>query len=877
MRSGHREKGRHAGEEAPLETFRRTLDRIGASIGARHAAGESAAVLVSELARAIDALLIAAWAHSGLLARSRICLVAVGGYGRGELHPHSDVDLLILVDCAPAGEDIERVQRFIALVWDIGLQVAHSVRSVAQCETDARDDPILATTLMEARLVTGPADLFDAMRERTGPRRIWPGPAFFEARCREQRDRHRRFDDTASNLEPNVKDGPGGLRDIQTLGWVARRHFGCATLEELVAHRFLTEAEHRTLVEGRAFLREVRLRLHLLSGRAEDRLLFDHQKRLATLFGFRDDAHDLAVEKFMKRYYRCVTELSRLSDMLLALFREAILPADPKHRITPINARFRAVGAYLEVSNPGVFARHPSALLELFLLLQKRPELEGVRASTIRLIRDHRHLIDERFRSAPDACALFREILRQPRRVARELRRMHRYGLLEAYLPEFGAVAGRMQYDLFHAYTVDEHSLFTVAGLRAFASPEARDAFPLCTAVFAELPSPELLYIAGLFHDMAKGRGGDHSELGSHLALAFCRRHGFDAYDTRLVAWLVRHHLLMSYTAQKRDISDPEVISDFASRVGDLAHLDHLYLLTVADIRATNPNLWNDWKDALLRDLYVATRRALRWGLENPLDRSALLAQTRQRARELLGREGDDERAALALWDSLGADYFLRYRPEEICWHTEAILRTAAADLPLVLLRQGRGGTELFAYAPDRMHLFAASSAALDRVRLSVLDARILTADNAMALDTYVVSEDEGAPVYGPSRQVEVKHALRSALLDPRAPTLPVPRRIGRDRLRHFDTPTEVRFHPDDSEGRSVMEVVAGDRPGLLARIGTTLAECGARLQNAKIATYGERAEDIFFITDRRNRPLDPEARHRLRERLLVALALPPS
>ena len=871
---GRREAGAQA--HASLGAFRQAFDRINVSLRARHAAGAPATELVPARARDIDALLVAAWARSGLCTRTRICLVAVGGYGRGELHPFSDVDLLFLVDAALARGDEEGLERFIAFVWDVGLHIGHSVRSVEQCEADARGDPILATTLMDARLLAGPATLFDEMRERTGPGRMWSGPAFFDARCREQETRHHRFDDTASNLEPNVKDGPGALRDLHTVAWVARRHFGTRTLRELVDREFLTDPEHRALAEGRAFLWEVRLRLHLLSGRAEERLLFDHQKRLAALFGYRDDDLNLAVEKFMKRYYRCVTELSRLNEMLLALFRESILGAHAPREASPVNARFRAVDGYLEVTDSRVIARHPIALLELFLLLQQRPDLEGVRASTIRLVRDHRHLIDGAFRSDPEACALFREILRQPRRVARELRRMHRYGLLAEYLPELGAVSGQMQYDLFHAYTVDEHSLFVLAGLRSFAVPQKRSAFPLCSAVFEDLRSPELLYVAGLFHDIGKGQGGDHSELGAHAALAFCHRHGFDGYDSRFVAWLVRHHLLMSHTAQRQDISDPQVVNRFARAVGDRMHLDYLYLLTVADIRATNPNLWSDWKDALLRDLYFATRRALRRGLENPIDRGALIAQSETMTRELLGLEGERAAAALSLWRSLGTDYFLRYAPEEICWHTRAILDAAAEDLPLVLLRQGRGGTEIFAYAADRKHLFAASTAALDRQGLGILDSRILTAENAMTLDTYVVSERSGGPIRDRSRQEEVRRALRAALREPRAPRAPARHRVGRRRLRHFDIPTEVRFHPDDDKGRSLVEVVTADRPGLLVCIGIAFAECGVRLQNAKIATYGERAEDVFFVTERGNRPLGPETKERVRQRLLAAVSTPP-
>ena len=869
----------HAGgvpADASLATLRQALTRINASVRERHEAGENAIVLVPARARNIDRLLNSIWMQVGLASPCRTCLVAVGGYGRGELHPCSDVDLLILRPDALARENEERIKRFVATLWDIGLKIGHSVRSVKQCEADARQDLGLATSLMESRLLTGPVALFDDLRKRTGPDHVWPSPAFFEAKRQEQISRHHRFNDTASNLEPNVKEGPGGLRDLHSIAWVAKRHFGTSTLSDLVERAFLTESEYRALEEVRFLLWEIRFRLHLLSGRSEDRLLFDYQRHLAGLFGYHDDNLNLAIEKFMKRFYRHVAELARLNEMLLERFDEAILQADTPHETTVINTRFRAVNEFVEVKDRLVFERHPVALLEIFLVLQQRPDLKGVRASTIRLIRDHRHLIDSGFRADPRACKLFLEILRHPRGVSRELRRMHRYGLLAEYLPAFGTVVGQMQYDLFHAYTVDEHSLFVLDNLRAFAVPENHGEFPLCTAVFKELPKPELLYIAGLFHDIGKGQGEDHCEAGARLALDFCARHGLSRYDSRLVAWLVRHHLLMSLTAQRRDIMDPEVINEFARQVGDKTHLDCLYLLTVADIRATNPNLWNDWKDNLLRDLYFAGDYALRRGMENPIDRNDLVAQAMAKATELLGVDGETARAASTLWRSWGADYFLRYTPEEICWHTRAILRTSAENLPLVLVRQRPGGTEIFAYVADRKHLFAASVSALDRQGCTVLDSRILTADNAMTLNSYVVSELDGSPVSAPARVVAIEGTLRQALREPGAERPRARRRAVSRRIEHFDIPAEVRFHADDRNGRSLIEVIAADRPGLLARIGWSLADCGVRLQNAKIATMGERAEDMFFVTDRQNRPLDPETRKQVRRHLLAALGTPP-
>ena len=842
---------------APPPRIRDAVAAAQSHVEARFRRGEPVTALVEARSRFVDGVLALAWRRFGLDDHARRALVAVGGYGRGELHPGSDVDLLILTRRAMPGGESERIKGFLAFLWDTGLAVGSSVRTVRECVNEARRDVTVATNLMEGRLVCGSADLLARMRERTGPGRIWSSRRFFEAKMAEQRERHHKFDDTGHNLEPNVKEGPGGLRDVQTIAWVARRHFGAETLDDLVDRGFLTAEELGALESGRRFLWRVRFALHVLTRRAEDRLLFDHQRQLAEMLGFEDDGDRLGVERLMKRYYREVTELSRLNEMLLEHFEEVILHVRRRDRIKPINRRFQAVNGYLEVTREDVFRRYPFALLEVFLLLQQHPELEGVRASTIRLIRANRHRIDDRFRADIRARSLFLEILRQPRGINHELRRMHRYGILGAYLPVFDQVAGQMQYDLFHVYTVDEHSLFVVRNLRMFADPARYHEFPHCADIFARLPKPELIYVAGLFHDIAKGRGGDHSELGSDLVREFCARHGFGEYDTELVAWLVRYHLLMSITAQRRDISDPAVVSEFASTVGDHVHLDYLYLLTIADIRGTNPGLWNDWKNALLHDLYRSTVRALMRGLGNPIERAELARETRDEAGRLLTGAGVDAEVAAGLWDNVDDDYFLRHSADEIRWHTSNILGAGAADIPLVLVRDGRGGIEIFVYAPARELLFAASASILGRLGLTVLDSRIITGNHGMTLDSYVV-EDIAASTAGETRHAEIRTALQRGLRNPAA----VPRRVRRlakRQLAHFTIPVEVDFARDTSDQYTVMEVIAADRPGLLAHIGWALADARVSIRQAKIATFGERAEDVFHVTDEHDRPLSDE------------------
>ena len=857
--------------DAALAEYRAALVEEQQVLTSEFRKGVPANTLVRRRAVDIDALLAQMWCRFKLDTAQSLALVAVGGYGRGELHPGSDVDLLLLLGNEPNDLFTGYIQDFVTFLWDLGLDVGHSVRTVEQCVVEAENDVTVVTNLMEARLLQGPDALFQSMRKSVGRDSIWPRRRFFEAKWQEQVSRHHKFNDTAYNLEPNVKEGPGGLRDIQTVGWVAKRHFGADTLDQLVTHEFLTESEYQSLTDGQDFLWQVRFALHMLSGRREDRLLFEYQRSLANELGYRDSDHNLAVEKFMKRYYRTIMELSRLNEMLLELFQEDILLADNPAEVVPISRRFQERNGFLEVVDDGVFKRHPFALLELFLVLQQHPDVKGVRATTIRLVRDHRYLIDDSFRNDIRAKSLFLEIIRQSRGITHELRRMHRYGVLEAYLPVFETIVGQMQYDLFHAYTVDEHSLFVVRNLRSFAMPERYHEFPLCSAVFQRIPKPELLYLAGLFHDIAKGRGGDHSKLGAQDALTFCLQHGMSEYDGRLVAWLVENHLRLSTTAQRQDIYDPEVINAFAVEIGDQTHLDYLYLLTVADIRATNPTLWNDWKDALLRDLFELTRRALRQGLERPIDGLELVQEKRDATLQLLGPEASRDARVEGLWRSLGDEYFLRATPDEIAWHTRAMVECARRDLPLVLVRKGRAGTEIFIYMPDQDYLFAATTSILDGLGLTILHASIITAANNMTLDSYVVMEESGEPIADRDRERTIRDALGEQLRRPGEAALPV-NRLPRRQLKHFPIPTRVGIRTEEGRDRTILEVVCGDRPGLLSRIAWALTTCNVRLQHAKVATFGEKAEDFFYVSDRSNRSVDEDQTRCLEETIVTAL-----
>lgn len=853
----------------PLSIFRAQLESANRTLKAQFEAGTPVQELVAQRASLMDEMLVRIW--SRYLGDSQdIALVAVGGYGRAELHPASDIDLLILTaDSAVIEHHAEKIEQFLLFLWDLGLEVGHSTRSITDCIEQASADITIATNLMEARLLTGPETLFWKMKQAVGPERIWPSLKFFRAKREEQIARHRRFHDSAYNLEPNIKENPGGLRDLQVIGWVAKRHFGVDTLHDLVGHGFLTEDEFHTLIEAQNFLWRIRFALHTLTGRREDRLLFDHQRTLATQFGYKDEKNRLAVEHFMKEYYRTVLELSRLNEMLLDLFEETILFQGNHEKPLPINERFQSRHGKLEVTHPEVFIQTPWALLELFVLGARDPKLRGVAANTIRLIRQHHYLIDEGFRNNPHCHQLFLELFRQGVGLTHELRRMNRYGVLAAYLPVFGNIVGQMQHDLFHVYTVDEHTMFVVRNLRRFTVPEFADEFPLCSRIIQRIERQEVLMLSGFFHDIGKGRGGDHSKLGAIDAAIFCRKHGIDTYDTELIKWLVESHLIMSSTAQRKDISDPEVVAEFAAQVGDQQRLDHLYLLTVADIRATSPSLWNSWKDALLAELYHATSRALSQGLDNPIDHQELAEDTQAEVLDQLKETETDTKAIENQWQHLGQDYFLRHSAEEVAWHTQAIIehreRYQQQDVPLVVMRgeTDRGGSAIFVYTRDNNYLFATITATLEQLGLDIIDARVITSDDGFTLDTFLVLDHDQELITKPARKKEICARLNESLQHPEQ--IAQPSTHFTRQQKHFPIATRILFREDRNNQRTCMEVITNDRPGLLARIARGLLTCNILLQNAKISTFGERAEDIFFISNLKKQPLLDEEKECLR------------
>ena len=845
-----------------ISLCKRYLGELQDELRTRFYADEPIQKLVRMRSKKLDILLQFLWSRYDW--GDDIALIAVGGYGRGELHPHSDIDLLILT-ADDAADYRDNIESLITLLWDINLEIGHSVRGVTECRQAAIDDITIVTNLMESRPLSGNADLHEQLMALVGPDQIWPSAEFFRAKWDEQILRHRKYANTEYNLEPNIKSSPGGLRDIQMIGWVIKRHFGAQSIDELRDRLFLSQEELDTLKDGQHYLWRLRFALHLITGREEDRLLFDHQRTLAAQFGYEDDDNKLAVERFMQQYYRWAQHLGEMNDVLMQHFDETILRACEAETVLEINPRFRIRNGHIEVTNDKVFEKTPSALMEIFVLMAHHDAIDGVRASTIRLIRKSRHLIDEQFRTDSRNKRFFLELLRAPQRVALNLRRMKRFGVLGKFIPAFGKIVGQMQHDLFHIYSVDAHTLELIKNISRFRYPDMVKRYPMACRIMQRLPKPELLFLAGLFHDIAKGRGGDHSTLGAVDAREFCEYLGLNRRDTNLVSWLVEKHLEMSSVSQRKDIQDPDVIRDFALMVGDQQHLDYLFCLTIADINATNPNLWTSWRASLMRQLYAETRRALRRGLENPIDKQEWIAETQNEVLEKLEDYGFTEAEVRELWGNTGEDYFIREQVDDIVWHCRAIAQRTSPQDSLVLVKKGglldhEGATQIFVHTPSKKGIFAVLAGALEQLDLSIQDARIYNAGTGYTLDTFYVLGANGEPIGdNPGRIEEITNYLIQQLSQPEGSPEEVHRRMPRQ-MRLFSTPTRTSMATDLNKGHTVLEVITPDRPGLLARLGTIFNDYNIRLQNAKIATLGERVEDVFFITDEEDRPInDPE------------------
>lgn len=849
--------------------WQQALHHLGETLAEAFHQGESMRTIIHERTAFMDHCLQHIWQLWKLPLGGPLSLIAVGGYGRAELHARSDIDLLILGDKFAIQQWKTSIEEFLTFLWDLGLAVGQSVRTQEECIQWAKEDVTFITTLLDMRWLLGNEEQYHTLKTALATSSLWSSADFFRAKELEQKKRHEKYGNTAYNLEPNIKAGPGGLRDIHTIMWIAKRHFDVDPLEKLIAYNFLTKEEYQLLKDHETYLWRLRYALHLVSHHKEERLLFDYQKPLAHTFGFRDTVNKLAIEQFMEEYYRHAKTLRALNDLLLQLFREDILGTGTTI-ITPLNPRFQIRDNALEITDLTLFKEQPAALLEIFLLMAQHPEIPRIRASTIRHIREHLYLLDSSFQKNPTHQALFIALLKEKGDVPSQLLRMNRYGILGAYLPCFETIIGQMQYDLFHSYTVDHHLLITIKNIYQFFLSVSQYTFALCHSIAKTIHHRECLYLAAFFHDMGKGQGGDHSSIGGRLIHDFCEQHSLAEDKSTLLIWLVENHLLMSSTTQKMDIFDPEVINQFAMEVDNEMYLNHLYLLTVADICATNPTLWNSWKDTLLKELYTATKKYLQQRKDKAMMKKEIVQDNQNQAMASLQENSPslDHEAIQSLWSQWGNNYFLRNPPEEIYWHTQAILTYKNKEEPLFLIRNlaNQGGTEIFLYMPNGDFIFANNTATLSELNLNIVEARIITAKNHYTLNSYIVLDRFNHTIDDPYKIKRIEGFLRQRLQKKGPPPLPtqgIPRH-----LKHFYIPTEILFREDKRKQYTILQLITSDHPGLLAEVSISFITCNIQLHNAKIVTLGEKVEDIFFLTNKENQPLNQEQKAQLRSHL---------
>ena len=812
-----------------------------------------------------DALLIQLWQEMELSEQLGISLIAVGGYGRREMFPLSDLDFLILVERTPIPEIEEKITQFIQFLWDCGFEVGNSVRTLEQCESEGKQDITIATNLLEARFLTGNRPHFDALNELVKNADFWSKEDFFNAKVQEQIERYQRYHNTAYNLEPDIKYSPGGLRDLHLLYWVALRHSGALTLEAILQSGFIYPQEYQQLQESRAFLFKVRFALHLILKRYDNRLLFDRQIKVSELLGFRGEGNQ-AVEKMMKCFFQALHRISLISNLLIQHYRENVLSSSQVTVIDQLDDDFQLINQCLCLRNSIVFQEKPERILDLFFYLTQYEQAD-IHSDTLRQLQISLDQLPQKLCEIPAAREKFLRLFNQPNAIKRAFMPMHQYGILTAYLPQWQAIEGLMQFDLFHIYTVDEHTLRVMLKLESFLSQESAQEHPISHRIFSQFSDRTLLYIAALFHDIAKGRGGDHAELGAEDVADFAQLHGLDRREIDTLAWLVKSHLLMSITAQRRDIHDPEVVMNFAEAVQNQVRLDYLTCLTVADICATNGNLWNSWKRSLFASLYEFTEQQFAQGIKELLDYSEKSEENRKLAQQILTQDYSDIApiSIEKLWTRCPEDYFVRNTPKQIAWHTSLLVDFAEALLVKISNRFSLGGTEVFIYCQDQPHLFNKVVSTIGAKKFSIHDAQIITTQDGYVFDSFIITELNGELVEFDRRR-ELEQALTLALQSEKSPALSIaPNR----QLQHFTVQTDVRFLHENKKEHTEMELVALDKPGLLAQVSQIFSELNLNLLNAKITTVGEKAEDFFILTNQFGQALAREEREILKQVLV--------
>ena len=816
--------------------------------------GVDIAQILKSRSRLIDGLLQEMWQKHHLDALNQLTLVAVGGYGREEMHPASDVDLLILLAKEPDAETETKLSDFVTELWDLGLEIGHSVRTLDECIEEATADLTVITNLIESRYLCGKVDLFEHLKTHIAAEKIWSSKEFFLAKITEQEQRYERFGDTAYRVEPNLKEGPGGLRDIQTIGWIVLREYGIGSLETLSKlhdNDLLNPKEYQSLIEDRNFLWKVRFVLHRLTGRKEDRLLFDHQRHLAHSFGYTVDAKNQSIEAFMQRYYKTITELERLNEILLGLLREHILE-DTKPATIAINESFNNENNYLDLTEKNRFKTHPPTFLHIFHLLQLHPELKGLTPQTIRELRRHLHLVDEDFRNDETNKALFIKIISQPERVNFVLRRMNRYGLLAAYIPAFANIVGRMQYDLFHAFTVDDHTLNVVRNIRRLSTPKGAADDPFCSELFNKMEKPMILVLAGIFHDIAKGREGSHSELGAVDALNFCREHNLSEKDSETVRWLVEQHLLLSGVAQRKDINDPEVIRELTKVVNTQELLDYLYVLTISDIKGTNPTLLTSWKHSLLKELHHQASQFLAYEASVANHDDFVKTQIDEKKKAVLRRlekENKDNSNCLSYWLRFDDDYFQQFSKERLYWHISEISdKQFTGNIIRVADSHKKDSSVLLIYGQDQKDLFVKVTSSIEQQRLNIVGASITSTKDDYDLHTFYLLDRNGKMLDSEEEKKQLLESVQANIEQTQLTYNFSHHRLPRQ-LKHFDTETTVNFALNESLQQTIITIKTADGVGLLTRIAEVFSQYGLTIHTARITTLGEIAEDIFQVT----------------------------
>ena len=824
----------------------------------------------------IDQLLQRLWHYyqipeqvSSLFKQNRIALIAVGGYGRTELHPLSDIDILILSDNSLTKELEKQIGDLVRLLWDLHLDIGHSVRTLKTCLQEAKNDITIMTNLIESRLIAGSESLLNKLRSEIFSDKIWPSPAFYQAKMQEQQERHQQYHSTTYNLEPDLKNSPGGLRDMQIIQWVAIRHFGGEFLKKIAQFDYLTPEEVAEFKTCRKFLWRMRFALHCVINRYDNRLLFDRQLSIAKMLGYSGEGNT-PVENMMHDYYRVAHNITELNQMLLQLFDESLLKRYSSQKTYDIDQHFQVRGNLIDVKHNSVFTDNPLMILNLFYTILLNPQVTGLYSNTIRQLRSARRKLTYLLSETPEARTLFMKIIKHPDAIKKAILPMHRYGILAVYIPGWQQISGMMQFDLFHAYTVDEHTIRLLLELDRLKTEVGKEKHPNSSTVFAKLSKPELLVITGLFHDIGKGRHGDHSEIGAKLVESFCQLHELDAKDTDLIVWLVRYHLLMSVTAQSRDLQDPDVIREFIQLVKSKRRLQYLLCLTVADVCATNETLWNSWKQSLMRELYLTAKRSFDSGIHQIPEQRSIARQHKQQALTELLAQNYDEQMIKNLWQDYRVDYFLRYSAEQIVWHAQLLLNhDLSQTLVSINANPYHGGSEIIIYSSDRPFLFAAACNALSMLNLSIHDALIITNKNGFALDTFIVLEPNGQ-IVPENRHQDIIQALHKVLHQSVYKGVTI--KPAKQRLRSFSVPTQVNFISSFNENQTYMELIALDKPGLLACVGEVFAKLDLSLSSAKIATIGEHIEDLFILTDKHNKALDDNTCQKLTESIVETI-----